>query len=282
GAGRPTTDAWATLAGLARDTTRIRLGTLVSPVTFRIPGAFAKTAATVHEMSGGRVEVGVGAGWNDLEHAQHGIPFPVLRERYEMLEEEVAILHGLWTEPDGWSFDGAHWQVRGALFRPRPTGGTGGRHPNLILGGEGRRRMAALVARYGDEFNLSPADPATAGDAFDRIRRACGDAGRDPDQIVYSAMTGALVAETESELRDRVREQLSFLGTSADEAEDWLARRRERWIIGTPEQAWERVGAFERAGVQRLMLQDFLPLDLDMVALLGSSLVAGAASSPRA
>ena len=276
GAGRPTTDAWATLAGLARDTTRIRLGTLVSPVTFRIPGPFAKTTATVHEMSGGRIEVGVGAGWNDLEHAQHGIPFPHIHERYEMLEEQLAILHGLWTEPDGWSFDGTHWQVHDALFRPRPTHGTGERHPNLILGGAGRRRMAALVARYADEFNLSPADPDTAPEAFDRIRRACGELERDPDEVVYSAMTGVLIAGTEGELRDRVRVQLAFLGTSDEDADGWLAARRDRWIIGTPEQAWERIAAFERAGVQRLMLQDFLPLDLDMVSLLGSTIVAAA------
>ena len=122
----PTTDAWATLAGLARDTSRIRIGALVSPMTFRLPGPFAKLVATVDEMSGGRVEVGMGAGWNDLEHAQLGIPFPDLDERYTMLEESVAIVHGLWTEPDGWRFDGAHWHVHGALPEHglrRPTAG---------------------------------------------------------------------------------------------------------------------------------------------------------------
>ncbi|MFN2483824.1 MAG: LLM class flavin-dependent oxidoreductase, partial [Candidatus Limnocylindria bacterium] len=276
GGGRPTTDAWATLAGLARDTTRIRLGTLVSPVTFRIPGGFAKMTATVHEMSGGRVEVGIGAGWNDLEHAQHGIPFPEIGLRYDMLSEELAILHGLWTEPDGWSFDGTHWQVQGSLFYPKPTGGTGERHPHLILGGEGRRRMAGLVARYADEFNLSPAHPDTAREAFDRVRRACRDAGRDPDQVVYSAMTGVLVGATAGELRDRVRAQLSFLGESDEDADGWLAKRRDRWIIGTPDEASERIDAFERAGVQRLMLQDFLPRDLNMVRLLGSTVVGAA------
>ena len=110
--GKPTTDAWATLAGLARETSTIRLGTLVSPVTFRLPGNLAKVVQTVDEMSGGRIEAGLGAGWNEDEHRQLGIPFPPLRERYDMLAEELAILHGLWTEPDGWSFDGTHWQVR--------------------------------------------------------------------------------------------------------------------------------------------------------------------------
>ena len=127
----PTTDAWATLAGLARDTDRINIGSLVSPMTFRLPGPFAKLVATVDEMSGGRVEVGMGAGWNDLEHAQLGIPFPSLDERYTMLEEAVAIVHGLWTEPDGWRFDGSHWQVRDALFRTRPER-NGRRHPPII------------------------------------------------------------------------------------------------------------------------------------------------------
>src|SRR3954471_2197656 len=119
--GEPTTDAWAVLAGLARETTTISLGTLVSPVTFRSAGNLAKVVTTVDEMSGGRVELGLGAGWNDLEHSQHGLPFPDLRERFDMLEEQLAIVHGLWTEPDGWSYAGAHWQIRDARFAPRPV-----------------------------------------------------------------------------------------------------------------------------------------------------------------
>lgn len=274
-AGRPTTDAWATLAGLARETTRIHLGTLVSPVTYRIPGAFAKVISTVDEMSGGRIEVGVGAGWNDLEHAQHGIPFPEIGTRYDMLEDELAILHGLWTEPDGWSFEGRHWQVRSSQFYPKPTGGTGARHPHLIIGGEGRRRMAALVARYADEFNLSPAHPDTAREAFDRVRRACQEIGRDPDQVVYSAMTGVLVGATDGELRERVRAQLAFIGSADEDADEWLERRRDRWVIGTPDEARERIDAYERAGVQRLALQVLLPHDLDMVRLLGREFAVG-------
>ncbi len=112
GAGKPTTDAWTTLAGLARETSTIRLGVLVSPVTFRLPGNLAKVIQTVDEMSGGRVEAGFGAGWNDAEHAQLGLPFPKLGERFDMLDEQMAIIHGLWTEPDGWSFEGEHWQVK--------------------------------------------------------------------------------------------------------------------------------------------------------------------------
>jgi len=266
---QPTTDAWTTLAGLARETTTIRIGTLVSPVTFRVPGNLAKVVSTVDEMSAGRLEVGLGAGWNAEEHAALGIPFPSLRERYDRLEESLAILHGLWTEADGWSFDGAHWQVRDALFRPRPTF-SGRRHPHLILGGDGGPRQARLVATYADEFNRSSATPARAREAFGRVRAACTAIGRDPDEVVYSAMVGVLVADTEAELRQRVAAQLAVFGADAGaDATAWLAERHERWILGTPDQAHERIRALEAAGVQRIMLQDFLPHDLDMIAVLG-------------
>jgi F420-dependent oxidoreductase-like protein len=266
-AGLPTTDAWATLAGLARDTSTIRIGSLVSPVTFRIPGAFAKQVATVDEMSGGRVEVGMGAGWNDEDHHQLGIPFPPLKERYDRLEEALAIVHGLWTEPDGWDYRGATWQVTDALFRPRPTT-AGRRHPNLLLGGEGGPRLARLVATYADEFNRTSASPANVRDAYARVRAACAAAGRDPDSVVLSAMVGVLVADSESEMRDRLRQQVAFVGSSTS-AEEWLAERQDRWIMGTPDQARARIEEFAAAGVQRIMLQDFLPRDLEMVALLG-------------
>jgi alkanesulfonate monooxygenase SsuD/methylene tetrahydromethanopterin reductase-like flavin-dependent oxidoreductase (luciferase family) len=267
-AGLPTTDAWATLAGLARETDTIRLGVLVSPVTFRIPGNLAKVIQTVDEMSGGRVEAGFGSGWNAEEHAQLGIPFPEIGERYDMLEEQMAILHGLWTEPDGWSFDGRYWQVRGARRHGEVARG-GRRHPHVIFGGKGGPRMAALVARYGDEFNLNSASPDDAPPAFGRVRAACEELGRDPDEVVYSAMTGVLVGETEGELRDRVRLLLEGMGQSADEADPWLAERRGRWVMGTPDEAHERVASLAAVGVQRVMLQDMLPRDLDMVRLLG-------------
>src|ERR687892_1255657 len=159
--GLPTTDAWTVLAGLARETATIRLGVLVSPVTFRIPGSFAKVIQTVDEMSGGRVEAGFGAGWNADEHGQLGIGFPKLGERYDMLEEQMAIIHGLWTEGDGWTFDGRYWQVRDSLRHGEIARG-GRRHPHIIFGGGGGPRLAGLVARYGDEFNLNSASPDDA------------------------------------------------------------------------------------------------------------------------
>jgi len=266
--GLPTTDAWATLAGLARETTTIRLGTLVSPVTFRIPGNLAKVIQTVDEMSDGRIEAGFGAGWNDEEHAQLGIPFPPLAERYDMLAEELALIHGLWTEEDGWSFEGTYWQVRDAK-RHGHTGHGGRRHPHIILGGKGMPRLAELVARYGDEFNLLSASPDAAPEAYGRVRAACQRVGRDPDEIVYSAMTGVLVAETEVDLRARVNDLMQALGQGAADGEAWLAERRGRWIMGTPDEARERAAALEKQGTQRIMLQDFVPRDLDHVRLMG-------------
>jgi F420-dependent oxidoreductase-like protein len=268
GSGKPTTDAWTTLAGLARETSTIRLGVLVSPVTFRIPGSLAKVIQTADEMSGGRVEAGFGAGWNDDEHAQLGIPFPPIGERYDMLAEELAILHGLWTQPDGWSFDGEHWRVRGAI-RHGEVARAGSRHPHVILGGKGGPRMAVLVARYADEFNLNSASPDDAVDAYARVRDACREVGRDPEQIVYSAMTGVMVAETAADLQARVSDLLDALGQRGADGEAWLAARRGRWIMGTPDEARERVAALERNGTQRVMLQDFLPRDLEHVELMG-------------
>jgi len=268
-AGLPTTDAWATLAGIARETKRITFGALVSPVTFRQPGNFAKLVTTISEMSGGRVEVGVGAGWNDEEHAQHAIPYPGTRERYDMLEEELAILHGLWTEPDGWSYHGAHWSVTDARFYPKPMALGGRRHPNIIVGGGGGPRMCALVARYADEMNISSKGPAEVGEAFERLNAACRAEDRDPSGVTRSIMTGVLVGESDADVRDRVAQLMDLFGSSSADADAWLSERRKRWIIGTPDEARERAESFAAVGTERIMLQTFLPRDLDMVRLAG-------------
>ena len=268
-AGLPTTDAWATLAGLARETRRIGLGVLVSPVTFRPPGQFAKVVTTVDEMSGGRVEVGLGAGWNEREHAEYGFPFPDVRVRFDMLEEQLEIVHGLWTEPPGWSFEGRFWQIHGGRLAPRPVERPGRRHPNLIVGGEGKPRTARLAARWADEFNVSSAAPDAVREAFDRVERACEVAGRDPGSMVRSAMVGVLVAPTPREVTDRVRALLRMLGRDADGAEAWLEERRPRWIIGTHDEALAQAARYEAAGAERIMLQDLLPYDLEMVHELG-------------
>lgn len=274
-AGAPTTDAWTVIAGLARETTTIRLGVLVSPVTFRLPGVLAKTVATADEMAGGRVELGIGAGWNEEEHRQLAIPFPAIGVRAEMLEEQLEIVHGLFEGPDGWSFEGRHYRLDGALFRPRPAGGTGpGGRPRIIVGGEGSPRSMRIAARWADEFNLTSSGPDVAAVKFAALDEACRAIGRDPATLARSAMVGVLVGATPSEVAERERALLAAIGGSAD-SEAWLAARRTRWIHGTPDEARARVAAFAAAGAERLMLQDMLPWDRGMVELLGSELVGG-------
>jgi F420-dependent oxidoreductase-like protein len=270
-AGLATTDAWATTAGLARDTSTVKLGVLVSPVVFRLPGPLAKTAATVHEMSGGRVELGIGAGWHEGEARQFGIPFPPVKERLDRLEEYAAVVRGLWTQPPGWSFQGQHYQVEDALFEPRPD--ADGRPPiHLIMGGDGKPRSCRMAAEHADEYNVVFATPERARTAFDGVRRACEARGRDSDELVYSALCGVLIGSDEKEYRDRQKRQDDVLGPAAvgvEPPED----RLDRWLLGTPEAALERVAALEAAGVQRIVLHDYLPADLDMIELIGKHLV---------
>ncbi len=268
----PTTDAWAVLAGLARDTSRIGLGALVSPVMYRQPGNLAKVVVTVDEMSGGRVSVGVGAGWHADEHRRYGFPFPEIGERADRLEETLEILHGLWEAPDGWSFLGRHYAVEDARFRPRPSAvrGDGGR-PQILVGGEGTPRSFRIAARFADEFNLSSASPQVAAKKYEQLDETLRAAGRDPASLVHSAMVGVLIGRDADEIRRRESELLAAFGQS-DAGEAWFERRRARWVHGTPEAARAAVAEFEAAGVERIMLQDFLPRDLEMIDLAAESL----------
>ena len=213
--GQPATDCWTTLAGLARDTEGIGLGSMVSPVTFRIPGSYAKVVATVVEMAGGAtIEMGIGAGWNEEEHAALGIPYPGTVERVDRMEEQLAIVRGLWDEPDGWSFEGEHYQVKNAIFRPR------GPRPNVIVGGVGRPRSCRLGAQYADEYNISSSNPAEVREINARLDAACVKLGRDPGTLTRSVMAGVLVG------RDGVR------GGRAPGAPGGHLRRRRRWRRG--------------------------------------------------
>ena len=277
-AGMPTTDAWAVLAGLARDTDRIGLGSLVSPVTFRHPGNFAKLVTTVDEMSGGRLEVGLGAGWNDDEHHQLGLPFPPISERGDMLEEELAVLLGLWGEPDGWSYDGRHIRIAGARFYPKPVDvpgrprlPNGAARPRILIGGGGTPRSMRLAARYGDEFNLSSVSPDQAREKFAGLTAACEAIGRDPATVTRSAMVGTLIGRDEAEFRRRQADLLAVFGPG-DDADEWFETRAQRWILGTRDQAREMVARFADAGAERIMLQDFVPVDLEMVDLMAEML----------
>lgn len=280
-AGRPTTDAWAVLAGLARDTQRIGLGALVSPMTFRHPGNFAKVVTTVDEMSGGRIEVGVGAGWNEVEHRQLGLQFPAIAERADLLEDTLAILHGLWGEPDGWSYTGHATSIDGAVFHPkpvdvpgRPRTPIGGARPRLLVGGQGTPRSFRLAARYCDEFNLNGHGPDHVQEAQADLDAACRAIGRDPATLTRSVMAGVLVGRTAAEMTARVAAAAEAFGSEADD-QAWLEERGDRWIAGTPEQAREMVRRYAAAGAERLMLQDFLPWDLDMIDVMGEVLISG-------
>jgi F420-dependent oxidoreductase-like protein len=264
--GRATTDAWAVLAGLARETKRIRLGTLVSPVTFRHPGHFAKLVATVDEMSGGRIEVGVGAGWHEEEHTQLGLDFPPARQRADMLEDELAMLRGLWGEADGWSYGGLSVTVTGAIFHPKPVQTP---RPPIILGGYGKPRSLQLAARYADEYNMCGLDAAACAAAFRALSDACSAVHRNPQEVRRSAMVGALVGSDRYEFESRLDAQLIFNEVPTDQKDVWLSERAH-WIMGTPHDALHQLQAYADAGCERIVLQDLLPRDLDLIDLLGA------------
>jgi F420-dependent oxidoreductase-like protein len=194
------TDAWVTLGGLARETTRIRLGTMVSPVTFRLPIALAKAVATVDEMSGGRIELGVGAGWYAPEHERLGIPFPSMPERFAMLEEQLDIMVGLWTQ-ERFDYAGAHYSLHDAVCEPRPVQRP---YPPIIVGGYGKPRLVRLAARHADELNLDNPTAEQAGQIFGELDDACRAIGRDPAAVKRSVMlewTGAPAVAPAAEQR---------------------------------------------------------------------------------
>jgi alkanesulfonate monooxygenase len=275
----PAHDAWTVLAGLARETTTLRLGSLVSPVTFRHPGNFVKVVTTVDHMSAGRVEVGVGAGWNDDDHGPLGLAFPPIEERADLLEDQLAILHGLWTEDDGWTYDGKHLTVTGSRLRARPIDVPGrirehGRpRPRILTGGDGSPRGFRIAARWADEFNLSSSSPERTAERMAMLDDACRAAGRDPASLTRSAMVGVMVALDEAGLLRRRDAMLRTFAIDEAGADAWLEGRRKRWIVGTPDEARAMVRRYADAGIERIMLQDFLPWDLDMIELLGRELI---------
>ncbi len=275
----PTTDAWTVLGGLARETSTIHLGSLVSPVTFRHPGSFVKVVTTVDAMSGGRVEVGVGAGWNEDDHLPLGLAFPPIDERADLLEDELAVLHGLWTEDDGWSYASRHVHLTGARLHPRPVDAPGrprehGRaRPRILTGGTGSPRGLRIAARWADEFNISSSSPERTAERMAMLDDACRAIGRDPASLARSAMVGLLIATDDAGLAARRDAMLRTFAIAPSDAEDWLAGRRERWILGTPDQARAMVRRFAAAGIERIMLQDFLPWDHAMIELAAAELI---------
>ncbi len=254
-------DAWITLAGIARETERIRLGTLVTSATFRLPGPLAIAVAGVDAMSGGRVELGIGAGWFDAEHAAYGIPFPPTRERFERLEEQLEIITGLWSTPEGGRFDhrGTHYRLEGSPALPKPVQHPG---PPVIVGGVGPHKTPRLAARFAAELNVPFASPADSGAQFERARAACAAIGRDPATLVCSVAQTLCCAERPDDLERRA----AAVGDSVE-------RLRERGLCGSPAEVVERLGELAGAGASRVYLQVLDLDDLDHLALVAAEVM---------
>ena len=261
-------DAWTLLAALAARTERLRLGTMVSPVTFRLPTVLAKAATTVDRISGGRAILGMGAGWWDQEHRTHGVPFPATGERFEMLEEQLEIVHGLWSE-DVYSFESRHYAIESCRFLPKPVQLP---HVPIVVGGKGGPRIARLIARWGDEFNRVGGTPQQARESFERVRKAVSATGRDPASVATSFMTWVMVGRTEEEWRSRV-ETVRRMDRTAGPFEDYLADVSKDCIVGTVDQAVDRMNAYAEAGVEHFVLNTELFDDLDMVELLAAEVL---------
>jgi len=255
------TDSWATLAALAVETSRIRLGTLVTAATFRLPGPLAITVAQVDQMSGGRVELGLGTGWFEAEHTAYGIPFPPLGERFDRLEEQLAIITGLWTTPEGqtFSFDGAHYQLADSPGLPKPAQRP---RPPVLVGGHGTRRTPRLAARFADEFNVAFQSVSDSAAGFARVREACEAAGRYPDSMTFSVAQRVCCGKDEAEFRRRA----AAIGEDPADAS-------ENGIGGTPGEVAAKIAEFAEVGADRVYLQVLDLSDLDHLELIASDVV---------
>jgi F420-dependent oxidoreductase-like protein len=255
------TDAWVTLAGLALQTSRIRLGTLVTAATFRLPGPLAISVAQVDQMSGGRIELGLGTGWYEAEHTAYGIPFPSLRERFDRFEEQLAIITGLWETPVGqkFSFDGTYYRLADSSALPKPAQQP---RPPVILGGAGARRTPRLAARYADEFNMAFQPlPATEA-AFGRVRDACAEAGRDPSSIRFSVAKTVCCGRDDAEVAKRA----AGIGPPDE-------MRANGDLAGTPAQIADIIGSYARAGAETVYLQVLDLGDLEHLELLAAEVM---------
>lgn len=255
-------DAWTVLAALAAETERIRLGTLVSPVTFRHPSALAKSVVTVDHVSGGRVELGMGAGWMEKEHSGYGFPFPDTPTRMEMLAEQAEIVVRQWTEEE-FSFEGRHYRLEACRAEPKPV-----QRPPLIVGGQGSRGTIEVAARWADEYNTFSASTDQVRERRAKLDAACERIGRDP--VGLSLMTTFVVGSDRPELLERVR---AMLGDRDIAPEDWLETRRDVALAGTVDEVIERLRELEEAGVRRVFLQHLVHRDLDTVRLVGAEIV---------
>jgi F420-dependent oxidoreductase-like protein len=238
------TDSWVTLGAIARETSRIRLGTLVTSATFRNPGPLAIAVAQVDEMSGGRVELGLGSGWFEEEHQAYGIPFPGVRERFDRLTEQLAIITGLWTTPTGETFDyaGEHYTIAGSPALPKPVQRP---HPPIVIGGTGAKRTPELTAAYAAEFNLPFATIDVAEKQFQRVADAVAAADRPADSLVYSCAFVLCAGRDDAEVARRA----SVIGREVDEM------RSNSPLVGTPAEIVDKLGSWADLGVQRAYAQ---------------------------
>jgi F420-dependent oxidoreductase-like protein len=250
------TDSWVTLGGIARETSTIRLGTLVTSATFRHPGPLAISVAQVDEMSSGRVEFGIGAGWFEKEHLAYAIPFPPLRERFARLTEQLELITGLWTAPVGETFDyaGAHYAVNDSPALPKPVQRP---HPPIIIGGTGAKKTPRLAATFADEYNVAFAPLDTITTQFDRVREAVDAVGRPADSMIYSAAFVVCAGRDEAEIARRA----AAIGREVDEL------RSNSPLAGTPNQIVDQLGPFAEIGLQRAYLQLLDMSDLEHLAL---------------
>ena len=255
------THAWVTLAGLARETKSIRLGTLVSPVTFYRPGPLAIAVAQVDAMSGGRIDFGVGAGWFEAEHHAYGLEFPPVGNRFDQLDEAMEQIYGLWTTPEGSTFshEGQFHRFVDSPALPKPAQRP---HPPIIIGGRGPKRTPALVARYASDYNLPFTPLDEVAPAIDRVAKACADRGRNPDELVKSTTMVLCLGASNAEVKRRA----AAIGREPDEL-------RESGAAGTTEQVLETLAAYGRAGVQRTYLQILDLGDLDHISQAGADLI---------
>ena len=262
GAGGGSLDAWPTLAALATVTTSIRLGTLVSPVTFRHPSQLAKIVTTVDHISRGRVELGLGAGWNEPEHRAYGFPFGTMKERLGHFAEQLELIHRQWTEPC-LTFDGRRYATRELTALPRPLQQP---HPPIIVGGKGTAGTVAPAVRWADEYNTTYATPEECAALRRALDGACTQAGREPAALALSLMSGCAIGRTQHDLDERLARLAALSGTTAREL---TATHDSRSFFGTVEQLRERLGQFEASGVHRVYLQHLDHRDLHAVALIG-------------
>lgn len=259
-----TTDAWATLAGLARETTAIALGTMVTPATFRPIGNLAKVVATVAGMAGtldgaSRIHLGMGTGWHETEHAQHGFPFEDIATRFRRLDEHLQVMHGLWDRVrDPFSFDGEFVTIDGARFAPVPDP-----RPRIVVGGRGRRKTPTLAARFADELNTVFQSPEGCRGMREAMDEACAREDRDPATLPLTLMTGCVVGADEAAFRARAGRVHAAVGSG--DVDGWLDELRGSWILGGPEEAADHLGRLAESGVTGVLLQLQTPGDLDML-----------------